>query len=244
MARFFPQTTDIFWLWLTLLLLGCQQAQKKEENAPKENQYRVIGIKDGDTIEILKDGKGLTVRLQGVDAPEKNQDYGTRAREFASDLAFGKYVELVVRDIDRYGRTVGDILLPDGRSLNHELVKQGYAWHYTAYSKDQALAQLELEARAQKRGLWAGPTPVAPWEFRKNRKTASAAAKASLPKKANSGTATITNKSGKAFICTGSNIYHLDQNCRSLKRCKSGSKSITAPQAKSQGKAACKVCAV
>ncbi len=70
-------------------------------------------------------------------------------------------------DRDRYGRTVGEVLLPDGRSLNHELVSAGLAWMYRRYTNDQSLRDLEEEARVARRGLWADPHAVSPWERRK-----------------------------------------------------------------------------
>ena len=74
-------------------------------------------------------------------------------------------------DRDRYGRTVGEVLLPDGRSLNRELVRAGLAWWYRRYAPDdQTLEQLEREARAAQRGLWADPNPVSPWKWRVMRK--------------------------------------------------------------------------
>src|ERR1017187_5302864 len=90
-----------------------------------------------------------------------------RAKQFTGDLAFGKDVKVVVRDVDRYGRTVGEVMLPDGRSLNRELVRAGLAWWYQRYARhDEELARLETEARQARRGLWADAHPVAPWEFR------------------------------------------------------------------------------
>ncbi len=78
---------------------------------------------------------------------------------------FGKTV--TVRDQDRYGRTITDVILPDGRVLNQELVKAGMCWWYRKYSDDQTLGELEAEARQQKHGLWADPSPVPPWEWRR-----------------------------------------------------------------------------
>jgi hypothetical protein len=77
-------------------------------------------------------------------------------------------VTVVVHTIDRYGRLVGEVLLPDGRSLNRELVRTGLAWWYRPYApNDPTLAQLEAEARTAKRGLWADAQPVPPWQWRK-----------------------------------------------------------------------------
>jgi endonuclease YncB( thermonuclease family) len=86
-------------------------------------------------------------------------------------LVFGKVVTIKVETIDQYGRTVGEVILPDGRNLNHELVSAGFAWWYREYSKDEILGRLEAEATAAKRGLWADPHPIPPWEFRKLQKT-------------------------------------------------------------------------
>lgn len=76
-----------------------------------------------------------------------------------------------MRDTDRYGRLVGEVLLPDGRNLNHELVRAGMAWWYRRYAQeDTTLAQLEAEARAARRGLWRDPHPVPPWEWRRTQR--------------------------------------------------------------------------
>ncbi len=67
---------------------------------------------------------------------------------------------------DRYGRLLGEVVLPNGRSLNQELVRAGYAWWFRKYSRDIRLARLEEEARQDRRGLWADAAPQAPWEYR------------------------------------------------------------------------------
>jgi endonuclease YncB( thermonuclease family) len=130
----------------------------------------VVGLSDGDTLDVLRDGKAVRIRLHGIDTPEKAQAFGTRARQFSSDLAFQQTVTVRVQDTDRYGRLVGEVLLPDGRSLNQELVRAGLAWWSRQYAPhDTTLAQLEAEARAAKRGLWADAAPVPPWAWRKAR---------------------------------------------------------------------------
>ncbi|MEJ7606133.1 MAG: thermonuclease family protein [Bryobacteraceae bacterium] len=99
---------------------------------------RVVAITDGDTIRILRDGEQVRVRLHGIDAPEKKQAFGTRARQYAGELAHGKLVRVEVKDMDRNGRTVGVVFLPDGRNLNHELVRTGFAWWF-----DNTLGMIE-----------------------------------------------------------------------------------------------------
>jgi endonuclease YncB( thermonuclease family) len=140
---------------------------------------KVVGISDGDTISVLRDGKAVKVRLHGIDTPEKAQAFGTQARQFTGELVFQQTVTVAIRDTDRYGRLVGEVLLPDGRSLNQELVKAGMAWWYRQYAPhDTTLAQLEAEARTAKRGLWADATPIPPWEWRKGQRASSTAASA------------------------------------------------------------------
>jgi endonuclease YncB( thermonuclease family) len=110
-------------IWLTLLVL--QTASPARADYPA----RVVGISDGDTLTVLTPEKRpVKVRLYGVDAPETGQDFGSRAKQAASDLAFGKTVTVRPRDPDRYGRTVAEVILPDGRTLSHGLVRSGFAW--------------------------------------------------------------------------------------------------------------------
>ncbi len=129
-----------------------------------------MGVSDGDTITVLHNGKGERIRLHGIDCPEKRQAFGNRAKQFTSNLVFAKTVTVQAVDRDRYGRTVGGVLMPDGRSLNHELVWAGLAWMYRRYTTDQSLSDLEEEARVARRGLWADPHAVPPWEWRMMRK--------------------------------------------------------------------------
>jgi endonuclease YncB( thermonuclease family) len=131
-----------------------------------EFQGRVVGTADGDTLRGHHDGRPQVTRLHGIDAPEMGQAFGTRAKQCAVALAFGQTVVVSVQGLDRFGRTIGDVTLPDGRSLNQELVRAGCAWWYRRYSADQRLAMLETEARATRRGLWTDPNPQPPWEWR------------------------------------------------------------------------------
>ena len=76
-------------------------------------------------------------------------------------------VTIQAYDQDQYGRTIGDVILKDGRSLNQELVKAGYAWWYRKYAQgNTVLKTLEAEARETQAGLWNDPHPIPPWDFR------------------------------------------------------------------------------
>lgn len=86
---------------------------------------KVVGVLDGDTIEVLHNNRAERIRLNGIDCPEKGQAYGKKAKQAASELVFGKQVTLQTYGKDKYGRTIADVLLPDGTNVNHELVKDG-----------------------------------------------------------------------------------------------------------------------
>lgn len=139
-----------------------------------EFQGKVVSITDGDTITVLHDGVPERIRLHGIDCPEKKQAFGTRAKQFTGELAHEKTVTLRTHGKDRYGRTIAEVILPDGRNLNHEIVRAGLAWWFRKYApNDDELSRLEAEARKDKRGIWSEPEPVEPWTFRATPKTAS-----------------------------------------------------------------------
>jgi len=128
----------------------------------EEFSGKVVGVSDGDTITVLQNRTPIKVRLHGIDCPEIGQDFGSRAKAFASEIVFGQVVKVMPRETDRYGRTVADVILVDGRILNHELVRAGLAWRYRKYAPDiGTLAQLEAAARDAKRGLWSAEPPPA-----------------------------------------------------------------------------------
>lgn len=144
-----------------LLLTGC-----KGPSWRATFEARVVGVTDGDTIIVLRDLATVKVRLNGIDCPERAQPFGSRAKLFTSETAFGRTVTVKPKSRDRYGRIVADVLLPDGRVLNRELVAAGLAWHYTRYSKDPELVRLERQARETRVGIWSDGRAVAPWEHR------------------------------------------------------------------------------
>ena len=130
----------------------------------------VVSVLDGDTLEVLHNQHPERIRLSGIDCPEKKQAFGQRAKHAASALAFGKDVTIHTHGHDKYRRTIGDVILPDGMNLNQELVKQGWCWWYRKYApRDTVLEQLETDAREGRKGLWVDPQPMPPWEWRKAR---------------------------------------------------------------------------
>jgi micrococcal nuclease len=130
----------------------------------------VVSVLDGDTIEVLHNQRPERIRLHSIDCPEKGQAYGNKAKQATSALVFGKEVTLKNHGKDKYKRTLADVILPDGTNVNRTLVQEGWCWWYRKYAPgDTVLEDLEKEARGGRKGLWADPNPVPPWEWRKKK---------------------------------------------------------------------------
>lgn len=152
----------VFIFFFTLFLLSFQAAQK----LPYTLEGKIVAVKDGDTYEILYNGAAVVIRLAHVDCPEKKQPFGKNAKKFGSEFCYGKTVKVISEGkTDRNGRLIAEIYF-DNRCLNQELVRYGYAWHFKKYSKNAEYAQLEVQAKAKKIGLWSDPNAIAPWEWR------------------------------------------------------------------------------
>ena len=129
----------------------------------------VVGVSDGDTISVLHEGKGETIRLY---TPEQGQAFGKKAKQFTSQMVYSKTVEVNTKDIDRYGRSVA-LIFVNAQSLNEALIKNGFAWVYREYCKESFCddwLNLEIVARYGKIGLWSESNPTPPWEFRRNQR--------------------------------------------------------------------------
>lgn len=132
----------------------------------------VVGIADGDTITVVDPNRRQhKVRLAGIDAPEKAQPFGDRSKQNLGSLTFNKTVTVEWNKQDRYGRTVGKIMV-NGVDANFEQVKAGMAWWYRDYAKEQSQGdrrlyeQAEQQARLQRVGLWLDAHPISPWDWR------------------------------------------------------------------------------
>jgi endonuclease YncB( thermonuclease family) len=140
---------------------------------------RITGIVDGDTINALILGKQqIRVRIAFIDAPEKGQAFGQRAKQAMSELVFGKDVKLRPHTIDRHGRLVARVLI-DNQDAGLELLKRGLSWVYEKYVTE-APAEIQTSYRAaqataqsDRLGLWQDPDPVPPWEWRKEKRATS-----------------------------------------------------------------------
>jgi endonuclease YncB( thermonuclease family) len=135
----------------------------------------VVGVADGDTLTMMDaDQRQHVIRLDGIDAPERRQAFGSVAKQRLSDLAYRRAAIAECHKVDRYGRNVCRVMV-GGVDVCLEQVRSGMAWHFKRYEHEQteahrrAYAEAELEARLARAGVWSTPEQVAPWEWRAKR---------------------------------------------------------------------------
>jgi endonuclease YncB( thermonuclease family) len=122
---------------------------------------------DCDTLTGLDDSQTqYKIRLDAIDAPELGQPFGQTSKKALSEKVFGKDVVVIAKTRDKYGRTVGHVLI-DGRDVNLEMLEEGMAWHYEKYDHNKRMREAEQSARAARKGLWVDGSSVPPWEWRK-----------------------------------------------------------------------------
>ena len=133
---------------------------------------RVVRVVDGDTVVVLDEQRAQhKVRLAGIDAPERGQAFGTRAKQRLSALVGGQTVTVHWHKEDRYGRIVGKLIV-DGQDADLEMVRSGFAWWFRKYADEQSAEDrrryeaAEAAARGERLGLWTDPEPMAPWDWR------------------------------------------------------------------------------
>ena len=165
--------TGAFILLTAVQLSGCPAPKQQEAGYPRTWEGVVVKVMDGDSLQIKGGAGTVEVRLYGVDAPEYKQPYSNKAKQFVRRMAGGQKVSVEKMDVDRYGRLVALVSVGD-RLVNRELVRAGLAWYYPRYCRRQPLcgelAELEVKARQQKKGLWRDPAPVSPWEWKRRNK--------------------------------------------------------------------------
>jgi micrococcal nuclease len=130
----------------------------------------VVNVIDGDTVDLQINAALQRIRLAEIDAPEKNQLWGSESREALEKKILDRSVRVVVTDVDRYGRNIGTIFFGK-TSINQVMVLEGHAWVYRHYSNDQELIDLEEMARTDKVGLWSRTNPMPPWQWRSQQRS-------------------------------------------------------------------------
>jgi micrococcal nuclease len=154
-------------LFTCLLLINSRQALWQSPLNTVEQTGKVVKIVDGDTFDMLtKEKNTLRIRMNGIDCPERKQDFYQSAKNALAGYIFNKEVKLLITGRDRNKRTLATVYC-GGENINLAMIKNGYAWHYKKYSSDTTYAKAEQEARLTRKGLWRMDNPVAPWDFRK-----------------------------------------------------------------------------
>lgn len=133
---------------------------------------KVVGVSDGDTITVLDASKTQhKIRLMGIDAPEKKQEFGNESKKALSNYIYQKEVTVEYKKQDRYKRKVGKVIF-EGKDICLLMIQDGMAWHYKDYEKEQSktdrdlYSQAEIKAREAKIGIWQATNPIAPSAFR------------------------------------------------------------------------------
>jgi len=174
----------------------------------EEFSGKVVAVTDGDTLKLLVETETITVRLEGIDAPEAKQSFGNKSKEALSKMVFGMNVTVKKTGTDKYKRTLGIVIVGDV-DANAKMVEDGWAWHFKKYNDEERLAKLEGAARKAKRGLWADEKPLAPWEFRARQKTPEVAPGDSKDEKMS------------FWLNTSSGVRH-NERCEHFKKTKNG----------------------
>ena len=166
----------------------------------------ITKIMDGDTLKLSTiKGASLTIRLNGVDAPEKAQQFGTESRAWLEQFV-GENVRIEFSEQDRYGRILGDVYAGP-RWLNHELVAAGLGYWYEKYSDDERLATAQRTARTGRLGVWSTDKRILPGDWRNGVRDATA-----VPVNAPS----IRETDETVFVTRSGTHYHTKQ-CRYAK---------------------------
>lgn len=128
----------------------------------------IIRVIDGDTFIFQTNEGSMKIRLQGIDAPESNQDFGKESTTFLNQYV-NKTASIIYKGTDKYDRILAYLVIQN-ININRLIIRKGLAWHYNYFSSDTSFANAQKLAKVDKTGLWAYPNPTAPWDWRKYKK--------------------------------------------------------------------------
>ena len=149
----------------TLIFIGALLVSQVS-NAEYLESLKIKRVVDGDTVHVFYQDEVYKIRLTEIDAPERDQPYGSNSTEYLKSLLKEGMVDVDISGIDRYGRKLGRLYWR-GKDINRELVSAGYAWVYDQYVTDNSFYENQSKARNSKKGLWEDQNPLEPWNWRK-----------------------------------------------------------------------------
>ena len=149
----------------TLILIGALLVSQVS-NAEYLENLKIKRVVDGDTVHVFYQDEVYKIRLTEIDAPERDQPYGSNSTEYLKSLLKEGMVDIDISGTDRYGRKLGRLYWR-GKDINRELVSAGYAWVYDQYVTDNSFYENQSKARNSKKGLWEDQNPLEPWNWRK-----------------------------------------------------------------------------
>ena len=128
----------------------------------------VVQVIDGDSIQVQQNNKRyILVRLFGIDAPELNQPYGLKSKRYLQKKVLNKPVKIKLLSRDSYGRRLAILFDSDGRNVNLDLIRNGFAWVYKQYYSDPKWLAIQEQASHERVGLWSQKKPIPPWIYRR-----------------------------------------------------------------------------
>jgi endonuclease YncB( thermonuclease family) len=152
-------------LWTLALLIAAGGALAAPP--PRTIEGVVKRVFDGDTVLVIDAaGDPVTIRLNGIDAPEICQPHGPEARQALEELVLNQAVVALPRGQDHAGRTLAK-LTRDGADVGDRMVRDGHAWSYRYRDDKGPYVAQERMAHALYRGLHAGRQAISPREFRR-----------------------------------------------------------------------------
>ena len=149
----------------TLIFIGALLVSQVSNGEYLES-LKIKRVVDGDTVHVFYNDEVYKIRLTEIDAPERDQPYGSDSTEYLKDLLKEGRVDVDISGTDRYGRKLGRLYW-QGIDINRELVSAGYAWVYDQYVTDNSFYENQSKARNLKKGLWQDKNPLEPWNWRK-----------------------------------------------------------------------------
>lgn len=130
-------------------------------------QGTVTHVSDGDTLWVRpsRGGRGIQVRLQGIDAPESCQPFGQQARKALRLQVLKQAVTVEQLGRDDYRRVLARVHR-SGEDVGGWMVSRGLAWSYRFRGRPGPYEALQTQARQARRGLWSAASPMEPRVFR------------------------------------------------------------------------------